>query len=63
MIKKWFLFIPVLILIGCATTGPVLSPMQIRSITIKHIEGSYENIYRATISVMQDQVILLKILT
>jgi len=44
---------------GCVTT-PVLSPMQIRNITTKHIEGSYENIYRACITVFQDQGYIIK---
>ena len=59
MKKIWFVIIPTLFLVGCAT-APVLSPMQIRSITTKHIEASYDNIYRACIAVMQDQGYIIK---
>jgi hypothetical protein len=43
---------------GCATT--TLSPMQKRHITTKMIEGSYENVYRATLTVLQDQGYIIK---
>ena len=46
--------IAILMAIGCAT-GTKLSPMQKRQTTTKLIEGSYEDIYRATMTVLQDQ--------
>ena len=46
--------IAILMAIGCAT-GTKLSPMQKRQMTTKLIEGSYEDIYRATMTVLQDQ--------
>jgi len=46
--------IAILMAIGCAS-GPKLSPMQKRQTTTKLIEGSYEDIYRATMTVLQDQ--------
>lgn len=49
-----------LLLTGCATTGPKLSPMQIRQITTREIEGSYENVYRATLTIVQDNGYIIK---
>lgn len=40
--------------------GPQLSPMQKRQITTKIIEGSYNDTYRATITVLQDQGYIIK---
>ena len=40
--------------VSCAT-GPKLSPMQVRELTTKLFEGDYETIYRATLTVLQDQ--------
>jgi len=47
------------IIMGCAT-GPQLSPMQIRQITTKLINGSYDDTYRATLTVLQDQGYIIK---
>lgn len=44
---------------GCAT-APKISPMQIRQITTKQIDGDYENIYRAALTVLQDQGYIIK---
>ncbi len=52
-------FILLTFLIGCAT-GPQLSQMQIRQITTKIIEGSYENVFRATMTILQDQGYVIK---
>jgi hypothetical protein len=49
-----------LLVTGCATTGANLSPMQKRQITTKQIEGAYENVYRASMTVLQDQGYVLK---
>lgn len=49
-----------LLLIGCATAQINLSPMQIRGITTKTIEGSYENIFRSCLTVFQDQGYIIK---
>lgn len=49
----------ILFFFGCQT-GPQLSPMQIRQLTTRTIEGSYENVYRATLTVLQDQGYILK---
>jgi len=46
--------ISVLMALGCAT-GTKLSPMQKRQTTTKLIEGSFEDVYRATLTVLQDQ--------
>ncbi len=44
---------------GCAT-APKLSPMQIRSMTTKAVEGSYDTVFRATLTVLQDQGYIIK---
>jgi len=46
-------------LASCNPT-PQLSPMQIREITTKLFEADYENTYRATITVLQDQSYTIK---
>lgn len=48
-----------LLLVGCASK-PAVSPMQKRQITTKQIDGGYENVYRATMTVLQDQGYVLK---
>lgn len=48
-----------LLIVGCAT-GPQLSQMQIRQLTTRMIEGSYEDIYRATMTILQDQGYVIK---
>jgi hypothetical protein len=45
---------------GCATSETNLSPMQKRQITTRQIEGSYENVYRAAMTVLQDQGYVVK---
>jgi hypothetical protein len=47
-------------LLGCAASGPKLSPMQIREMTTREIEGSYENVFRATLTVLQDNGYVVK---
>jgi len=44
---------------GCATV-PKLSSMQIREITTREIEASYENVYRATLTIVQDNGYIIK---
>lgn len=44
---------------GCATT-PTLSPMQVRAITTRTVEGSYENIFRSTLTILQDNGYIIK---
>jgi len=50
----------VFVLFGCAAKEPILSPMQKRHITTKLIEGSYDHVYRATLTVLQDQGYIIK---
>lgn len=45
--------------IGCQV-GPNLSPMQLRQLTTRTIEGSYENVFKATMTVLQDQGYIIK---
>jgi hypothetical protein len=44
---------------GCASS-PQLSPMQIRQITTRMIEGSYDTVFRATMTTLQDQGYIIK---
>lgn len=46
-------------LFGCAA-GPQLSQMQIRQLTTKMIEGSYEDVFRSTMTILQDQGYVIK---
>lgn len=55
-----FIFIFMLLAFtGCAV-GPKLTPMQIRNMTTKMIESSYENVFRSTMTVLQDQGYVIK---
>ena len=45
--------------INCATT-PQISSMQARQITTRMLNGSYENVFRATLTVLQDQGYVIK---
>lgn len=47
------------LLFGCAA-GPQLSQMQIRQLTTKMIDGTYENVFRATMTILQDQGYVIK---
>ena len=44
---------------GCATT-PKMSPMQLRQITTRTIQGGYENVFKATMTVLQDNFYIIK---
>jgi hypothetical protein len=58
---KWFLLLLLpFVLSGCASPQPELSPMQKRQITSRTIDGDYENVYRATMTVLQDQGYVIK---
>lgn len=58
----FYLVAVAMFLSGCATpdSSAKLSPMQKRQITTHQIEGSYENVYRATMTVLQDQGYIVK---
>lgn len=58
-ITNFSIFLLLTFLIGCAA-GPQLSQMQIRQLTTKMIEGSYENVFRATMTILQDQGYVIK---
>lgn len=58
-ITNFFIFILLALFVGCAA-GPQLSQMQIRQLTTKMIEGSYENVFRATMTILQDQGYVIK---
>lgn len=58
--KKFYpVFLLSVFFVGCATT-PVISPMQARAITTRHMEAGFEDIYRACITVFQDQGYIIK---
>jgi len=44
-----------MILISCASTEEKLSPIQKRQITTETFESDYDNVYKATLTVLQDQ--------
>src|ERR1041385_2044170 len=46
--------------VGCATPQVKVSPMQMRQFTTRDFDGSYENVFRATMTVLQDQGYMLK---
>ncbi len=48
-----------IIFVGCAAR-PKLSPIQIRQITTKLINGTYEETYRSALTVLQDQGYIIK---
>lgn len=47
-------------LIGCAASRPQLSPMQLRQLTTRVIESTYEHVFRATMTVLQDNGYVIK---
>lgn len=40
---------------GCTNTQPKLSQMQIREITTKELKGDYKTVFKATMTILQDQ--------
>lgn len=48
-----------LFIIGCAAV-PQLSPMQLRQLTTRLIESSYDHVFRATMTVLQDNSYVIK---
>jgi len=59
IITNFSIFLLLTFLVGCAAR-PQLSQMQIRQLTTKMIEGSYENVFRATMTILQDQGYVIK---
>ena len=53
------IFVLIFFLWGCEVT-PKLSPLQKRQITTRMFDCSYENAYRATLTVLQDQGYVIK---
>jgi hypothetical protein len=45
---------------GCATAPPAISPMQMRQFTTRQFDGDFENVYRAAMTVLQDQGYIIK---
>lgn len=62
MKKILFSLLTVLFLtfMGCTSTQPSLSPEQLREITTKEIEGDYKTVFKATMSVLEDQNYIIK---
>ena len=58
--KKYLGIFMCLILGGCATTAPQVSPMQMRQFTTRTFDGNYENVFRAAMTVLQDQGYIIK---
>lgn len=55
-----FVLVSLILVSGCASPDVKMSPMQKRQVTTKQIEGNYENVYRATMTVLQDQGYVVK---
>lgn len=54
--KRFYLFLVFLfIFVGCTSSQPKLSQMQIREITTKEIQGDYKTVFKSAMSVLQDQ--------
>jgi hypothetical protein len=49
----------IILLAGC-TTAPQLTPMQKREITSRLMDSDYDNTYRATLTILQDQGYIIK---
>ena len=49
--------IPIIIIViaGCLTLGPKLTPLQRRVMESKELEGTFDDAFRATIAVLQDK--------
>ncbi len=45
---------------GCTSSQPKLSQMQIREITTKELEGDYKTVFKATMTILQDQNYIIK---
>ena len=58
--KRYSAICVCLILSGCATAAPQITPMQMRQFTTRTFDGNYENVYRATMTVLQDQGYIIK---
>ena len=55
MKKIYIFFISMLFFVGCTSSQPKLSQMQVREITTKELQGNYKTVFKATMSVLQDQ--------
>lgn len=54
--KKFFMFlVSALFFVGCTSSQPKLSQMQVREITTKELQGDYKTVFKAAMSVLQDQ--------
>lgn len=49
-----------ILLSGCISTEPAISPMQKRQITTRLIYGSYDNIFASVITIFQDNEYIIK---
>lgn len=57
---KYLWIIPIIIITNCASAEAKLSPMQKRQITSRIYDSDYETVYRATLTVLQDQGYIIK---
>lgn len=49
-----------ILFISACTPAPKLSPMQTRQITTRMFDGNYETVYRAALTIIQDQGYVIK---
>lgn len=57
---KYLWIIPIIVLSNCVSAEAKLSPMQKRQITSRIYDSDYETVYRATLTVLQDQGYIIK---
>jgi len=60
LVSGFLVLLSILLISACSTSKVKLSPMQIRQITTRLIESDYENVYRASLTVIQDQGYVIK---
>lgn len=57
---KYLWVIPIIFLSNCGSAESKLSPMQKRQITSRVYDSDYETVYKATLTVLQDQGYIIK---
>lgn len=57
---KYLWVIPIIVLSNCGSAETKLSPMQKRQITSRVYDSAYETVFRATLTVLQDQGYIIK---
>ena len=53
--KKLCILALLVLMAGCSTASPTLTPFQSRAIESKELEGSFDDVFKATLAVLQDK--------